>query len=123
MTGRAEVSTVNKVLILQTLVLLLAVAGFYFAKGWEEALSPGLGGLIALSANFIFAYWVQLASDKEPPEMLRFFYVAEIAKIFLTVLLFCIFFQIPGVNLWTLMLGYMAVLSVNWFALILWRNI
>ncbi len=122
MAGRADVSTVNKILILQVLVLFLVVAGFFSVGGWKNAVSPGLGGLIALLANFVFAYWVQLANDKQPREMLRFFYFAEAVKIFLTVLLFSIFFQIPGVQLLTLMLGYVAVLSVHWFALILWRN-
>ncbi len=122
MAGRADVSTVNKILILQVLVLFLAVAGFFVAGGWKDALSPGLGGLIALLANIVFAYWVQMASDKPPQEMLRYFYVAEISKIILTILLFSIFFQIPGVHLLTLMLGYVTVLSVHWFALILWRN-
>ncbi len=120
MAARADVSTVNKILILQVLVLFLAVAGFLIAGGWKDALSPGLGGLIALLANVVFAYWVQLASDKPPREMLHYFYIAEIAKIILTILLFSIFFQIPGVQLLYLMLGYVAVLSVHWLALILW---
>ena len=122
MAGRADVSTVNKILLLQVLVLFLVITGFFSVGGWENALSPGLGGLIALLANFVFAYWVHLASDKQPREMHRFFYFAEAVKIFLTVLLFSIFFQVPGVQLVTLMLGYAAVLSVHWFALILWRN-
>lgn len=122
MAAGADVSTVSKILILQVVVLIIIVAVFFLTGGWDNAKSPGLGALIALLANFLFAYWVQLASDKSPRQMLQYFYIGEVAKIFLTVVLFIIFVQFPGVQLLTFLLGYAVVLSVHWFALILWRN-
>jgi ATP synthase protein I len=122
MTAGADVSTVSKILKLQVVVLMITVAVFFLIGGWDNAKSPGLGGLIALLANFLFAYWVQLASDKSPKQMLQYFYIGEVAKIFLTVVLFILFVQIPGVQALTLLVGYAVVLSVHWFALILWRS-
>ncbi len=122
MAAGADVSTVSKILILQVVVLIITVMGFFLAGGLGNAKSPGLGGLIALLANFLFAYWVQLASNKSPRKMLQYFYIGEFAKIFLTVVLFILVVQIPGVQLLTLLIGYAVVLSAHWFALILWRN-
>jgi len=122
MAAGANVSTVSKILKLQVLVLIITVVVFILTGGWDNARSPGLGGLIALLANLLFAYWVQLASDKSPKQMLRYFSIGEATKIFLTVFLFILIVQIPGIQLLTLLLGYAVVLSVHWFALILWRD-
>jgi ATP synthase protein I len=123
MAAGADVSTVNKILILQVVVLLITVAVFFMTGGWGNARSPGLGGLIALLANFLFAFCVQLARNKSPRQMLHYFYIGEAAKIFLTVVLFIVFVQIPGIQFLTLLIGYAIVLSVHWFALIIWRNL
>jgi ATP synthase protein I len=50
------------------------------------------------------------------------FYAGETAKLILTVALFSIVLQIPAVDFLTLLIGYIAVLSVFWFALLLWRD-
>jgi ATP synthase protein I len=122
MAAGANVSTVSKILKLQVLVLIITVAVFFLTGGWDNVKSPGLGGLIALLANLLFAYWVQLASDKSPKQLRRNFCIGEAAKIFLTVFLFILIVQIPVIQLLTLLLGYAVVLSVHWFALILWRD-
>ncbi len=123
MAAGANVSTVNKVLVLQAFVLVIIILVFFLAGGLSSAKSSGLGGLIALLANFLFAYWVKLASDKSPKQMLQYFYIGEVAKIFLTVVLFIVFVQIPGIQFLTLLVGYAIVLSVHWIALIIWRNL
>ena len=122
MAAGADVSTVNKVLVLQVVVLIIIIPVFFLAGDLSSAKSSVLGGLIALLANFLFAYWVHLASDKSPRQMLQYFYIGEVAKIFLTVVLFIVFVQIPGIQFLTLLIGYAIVLSVHWIALIIWRN-
>ena len=122
MAARKEISTVNKILILQALVVSILTVGFILFASVQKAISPGLGGLVALVPNIYLASRVHVASGKSAKHILRAFYSAEVKKIFLTVALFCIVFQFPGINLLTLLLGFVAVLSVHWFALILWRD-
>jgi ATP synthase protein I len=82
-------------------------------------MSPALGGLVALMPNVYFAYRIYLAKGKSAMQVVRTFYLAEFVKICLTIALFCVVYQIPGINFLTLFIGYVAVLSVHWFALIL----
>jgi len=122
MTARKKVSTVTKIINLQALTLITITIGFFLHGGWQKATSPGLGGIVALLPNIHFAYRMYLASGKEAKQIVRSFYAAEITKIFLTAALFFFVFHFPGVEFLTLLLGYIAVASVHWFALILWRN-
>ena len=122
MAAGKEISTVSKMLILQALVILVTAMGFMLLGGWQKAMSPVLGGLVALIPNVYFAYRLYLASGKEAKIIVRTFYVSETTKILLTVALFVIVFQIRGVNVLTLLAGYIAVVSVHWVALILWRE-
>ena len=122
MAAGKEISTVNKLLILQALVMLVAANGFMLLSSWQEAVSFVLGGLVALIPNIYFAYRLHLVREKEAKIIVRSFYASETKKILLTVALFVIVFQMRGVNVLTLLLGYIAVVSVHWFALILWRK-
>lgn len=90
--------------------------------GWKNALSPFLGSIVALLPNCYVAYRLYLSRDWDAQRIVRSFYASESWKIILTATLFAIVFQIPDVNLLTLLVGYLAVLSVFWFALILWRD-
>ena len=122
MAARKKISTVSKLLILQALVMLLTVSGFMLLGGRQAALSSGLGSLVALLPNIYFAYRIHLASGKEAKVIVRTFYASETKKILLTAALFVIVFQIRGVNILTLFAGYIAVVSVHWLALIIWRD-
>lgn len=122
MTAGNVSSTVGKLLILQVVVGILVAAGFYLAGGWHRAISPALGGLAALLPNIYFAFRMYLVKGKEAKKIVRSFYAGESGKILLTALLFYLIFQVPEINLLTLLAGYMAVLSVFWFALLLWRD-
>jgi ATP synthase protein I len=119
MTDRGQFSTVKKILILQALVTIIIPIGFIIFAGLEEAMSPALGGIVALIPNIYFAYRVYLASGKPAIQLVRAFYLGEAIKISLTVALFCVVYQIPGINFLALFFAYVAVLSVHWFALIL----
>ncbi|MEE9397728.1 MAG: ATP synthase subunit I [Methylococcales bacterium] len=120
--GRKKVSTVTKIINLQALTLILITIGFFLYGGWQKAISPALGGIVALLPNGYFAYRIHLANGKEAKQVVRTFYAAEIVKIFLTAALFFFVFHVPGVEFLALLIGYIAAVSVHWFALILWRN-
>jgi ATP synthase protein I len=117
-----KVSTVSKIIILQAIVMVVATFAVFYFFGTQKALSSGLGGLVAFLPNLYFAYLVQLANGKDAEKIMRSFYVGEAKKVLLTAALFVLVFQIPEMNLLLLLMGYMAVTSVYWFALVLWRN-
>ena len=123
MTAGKKVSTVHRLLLMQALVIIVTTLGFLIFGSAQMAVSPGLGGLVAFLPNLGFAYRMQLASGKKAKQMVRSFYANEAIKIFLTAALFLIVFQVPEVNLLTLLAGYVAVVSVHWFALYLWRTV
>ncbi len=122
MAAGKKLSTVNKLLILQALVMLVTANGFLLLSSCQDAVSFVLGGLVALIPNIYFAYRLHLVREKEAKIIVRSFYASETKKILLTVALFVIVFQIREVNVLTLLFGYIAVVSVHWFALILWRE-
>lgn len=122
MAVEASHSTVAKILVLQALTIIIVTSGFFVWKGWETAKSPAYGGLIAFLPNLYFAYRIYASRMLDAKSMVRSFYASETKKILLTAALFILVFQIPQVNLMTLLAGYMSVLSVFWLALIIWRD-
>jgi len=115
-------STVGKVLYAQILVAALVAAGFLWKGGWNNAVSPLLGSGIALLPNLYFAYKIYRARHLAAQGIVNAFYAGETGKLVLTAALFTIALQSPSVNFLTLLVGYMAVLSVFWFALFYWRD-
>ncbi|MDD2759618.1 MAG: ATP synthase subunit I [Methylomonas sp.] len=117
-----QFSTVGKVLYMQVLMGLLVASGFFWAGGWQNALSPLIGSGIAILPNLYFAYKVYLARHQSAQGIVQAFYAGETVKLILTVALFSIVLQIPSVDFLTLLAGYIAVLSVFWLALFYWRD-
>lgn len=117
-----EFSTVGKVVFGQVLMAALVASGFLLIGGWKSAVSPLLGGMVAVLPNLYFAYKIYLARELGAQGVLNAFYAGETVKLILTVALFSIVLQIPSVDFLTLMAGYAAVLSVFWFALFMWRD-
>jgi len=115
-------STVGRVLYAQVLMATLVASGFLLMGGWKSAISPLLGGVVAVVPNLYFAYKVYLARHQEAQGVVNAFYTGETVKLILTAALFSIVLQIPSVNFLTLLAGYVAVLSVFWFALFYWRD-
>jgi len=115
-------STVGKILCMQVLMALLVALGFLFVGGWKNTVSPLLGSSIALLPNLYFAYKVYLARHQSAQGIVNAFYAGETTKLILTIALFTIVLQIPSVDFLTLLVGYIAVLSVFWFALFYWRD-
>lgn len=122
MTVETGFSTVGRVLYSQVLVALLVTSSYGLVDGWRAMLSPLLGGVVAIVPNLYFAYKTYLARIREPQGILRAFYTGETIKLLLTGALFALVIQIPGISFLALLASYAAVLSVFWFALLLWRG-
>jgi ATP synthase protein I len=112
-------STVVKILGYQVLVTLLVAFGFAIAYGWHQALSPLMGGLVAVIPNFYFALRTYKASGQDAKKIVRSFYVGEAGKLLLTGTLFTMVLQMPDLRILPLFVGYVAALSVFWFALLM----
>lgn len=117
-----QFSTVGRVLYAQILMAAVVALGFLLASGWKSAISPLIGSGIALLPNCYFAYKIYLARNLKAQGIVNAFYAGETVKLILTVALFSIALQIPSVDFLTLLVGYVAVLSVFWFALFYWRD-
>ena len=117
-----EFSTVRKVVFGQVLMAALVASGFLLMGGWKNAISPFLGGLVGLLPNLYFASKIYFARHSGAQGIVNAFYAGETVKLVLTAALFAAVLQIPTVNFLTLLVGYVAVLSVFWFALFWWRD-
>ncbi len=115
-------STVARILSVQVLMAIVVASGFFMSGGLEAARSPALGSLVALIPNAYFAWKIYLSRNKEAKRIVRAFYSGETGKLLLTAALFAMIFQLPDVNLLAVLAGYLAVSSVFWFALLMWRD-
>lgn len=122
MAVRNPFSTVRKIMIAQVLMAILVASGFFMQGGWSFALSPLLGALVAVLPNGYFAYRVFATRHLEAKGMVKAFYSGEAIKVLLTAAVFALVYQVPNINVLTLLVGYLAVLSVFWFALLWWRD-
>jgi ATP synthase protein I len=111
-------STVAKVLVYQ-LVFILAVSLGFAALGWQKGLSSMLGGIVAFVPNLYVALRISGSVGQEAGKILRSFYVGESVKLLLTAVLFMMIIQIPNIEILPLLAGYIAALSVFWFALLM----
>jgi len=111
--------TVSKVLAYQVAVIVVVVAGFGIAGGGHKALSSALGGLAAFIPNLYFALRIHKSAGQDARKILNSFYLAESGKLLLTAGLFVMIFQLPSIEMLPLLAGYMAALSVFWFALLM----
>lgn len=119
MTAEKKLSTVSKILALQILAILLMTTGFYIAGGWSKAISPLLGGFAAFIPNVYLAIRMAKTTGQPAQKIVRSFYAGESGKLILTAMLFYTIFQIPGIELLPLLAGYVAALSIFWFALLI----
>jgi ATP synthase protein I len=110
-------STVSKILSYQILIIIIITAGYAVVAGWQTALSPALGGAIAFIPNLYFALRIYRSAGQEAKKIVRSFYAGESGKLLLTAALFFVVFQIPNIEIIPLLAGFIAALSVFWFAL------
>lgn len=112
------VSAVTKILGYQIVIIILVSLGFVVGGG-QKALSSALGGLAAFIPNIYFALRISGTEGQDVRKILNSFYVGEAVKLFLTVAIFILIFQIPNIEFIPLLTGYTSALSVFWFALLM----
>lgn len=102
----------------QAAVILVAAAISATAGGRAAALASTLGGLACLLPQTWFAWRMFRAGPGDPPRvMLAAFYQGEMVKLALiVVMLVAIFRAWPAVPLAPLILTFIAVQAVHWFA-------
>lgn len=118
MTGW-ESSAVVKILGYQVLIIVLVAVGFALARDGRWVLSSVLGGVAAFIPNLYFALRIHKSSGQGARQVLNAFYLGESGKLLLTAVSFIIIFQIPNLEIFPLLAGYVAALSVFWFALLM----
>jgi ATP synthase protein I len=114
-----KLSTVSKILGYQILIILIIAAGFAFAGGWQQGLSSALGGAAAFVPNLYFALRIYKSSGQPARKIVNSFYAGESGKLLLTAALFIMIFKVPNIEILPLLIGYIAALSVFWFALLM----
>jgi ATP synthase protein I len=112
-------STVSKILGYQILIILIITAGFALAGGLRQGLSSALGGLAAFVPNLYLALRIFKSSGQPARKIVNSFYAGESGKLLLTAALFILIFKVPNIEILALLAGYMAALSVFWFALLM----
>ena len=122
MSGGGLFRTVRQVLQLQLLALLVVAAIAFGLGGLQQAKSGLIGGLVGFLPNAWFALkFGRLDPKKNAKQVVRTFYVGETVKLAGTALLFAVVFQIPDIQFLPLFAGFLSVMTVFWFALLL-RN-
>jgi len=103
---------------LQAGVILAAVAISAVAGGASPALASALGGAACMLPQTWFVWRMFRAGPGDPPHvMLAAFYQGEMVKLALiVVILIAVFRAWPEVPLAPLMLTFIAVQAVHWFA-------
>ena len=122
MAEKSGYSTVNKILLLQAMVIVLVTMGFWLLGSVNMVVSSLFGGMTAFLPNLYFAYRMSLVKEKSAKKIVRSFYSGESRKILMTCALFAVAFQVPNVQFVPLMACFVAVLSVFWLALILFAQ-
>ena len=122
MAEKSGYSTVNKILLLQAMVIVLVSLGFWIFGTVNMLVSSLFGGMTAFLPNLYFAYRMSLVKEKGAKQIVRSFYSGESRKILMTCALFAVAFQVPNVQFVPLMACFVAVLSVFWLALILFAQ-
>jgi len=112
-------STVRKVLICQLLIIIIGGVSLVITGEWQNAMSFVFGGLIAFIPNLYFAIQIHMVIGKEARKILNAFYLGEVGKWILTVILFVVVFNLPDIQIISLLCAYMTAISVFWFALLM----
>lgn len=120
MSASSLFKAVRRVLQLQLLTTLLALAIAWAVGGKEQGVSALLGGLVGFVPNALFALiFGRFNPKRSAGQVVKAFYLGESLKLFLTAVLFVLVFQIPGIFPLPLFATFFGVMAVFWFALLL----
>lgn len=110
----------RRVIQFQALTIVATSTLAWVFIGLAEAESVLIGGLAAFLPNIYFAIkFGRHLPKRTAQEVVNAFYVGEAVKLTLTALLFAFIFQIPGILVMPLFVGFIAVIMVFWIALLL----
>lgn len=113
--GRKET---QKIFAIQLLITLFAVAVTLIFSDARSAYSAAIGGGISIITTAYFASKIFSAGPGSPAaQIARKFFVGEVVKLALTVILFVIALQWLNVAFLPLFLTYMATLLAYWLVL------
>lgn len=117
-TAETRRRLLGRLIAAQAAVILAAIAVGGALGGRESALASMLGGLTCMLAQAWFAWRVFRVGPGDPPHaMLAAFYQGEVAKLTLIVVVLIVIFRAwPQVPLAPLVLTFVAVQVVHWFA-------
>jgi ATP synthase protein I len=121
-TVKLQISAVQKVIYAQAAVSVVIALLFYGVFGAKQASSAFVGCMVGFIPNAYFGIKILLSNGADPKKILNTFYFAELIKFVLTAVLFAVAIKIPMVEFKWLIVGYLAVISVFWFAVLIWRN-
>lgn len=115
MTGKA---TTYKIVLTQLMAALLTGFVAWAALGHAVAAAVVAGGLINVIANLCFALQVFRGGVRPADAVMRSFYVAEAAKLFLTAALFALALAVLELAPVPLLAGFVVTLAGYWLALL-----
>lgn len=112
-------STVIWVIRAQLMAAVVAIIACVIVGGIGLALSAAAGALVAYIPNLYFSLrFGRREAGRSAKLIVRDFYVGEVVKLLLTTCLFVVVFQFDGVQYVPLFSGYIWVIGVFWFALL-----
>lgn len=119
MAARRFFYVVRWVLVMQLLAALMAGLLGWAVAGHQTGMSIWLGGVVALLPNLVFAWKAGVRDDRRTArQVVSSLYGGEVTKLLLTAVLFVAIYHVPGVRVLPLLGGYVLVLTVFWFALL-----
>ena len=115
--GASRLRPVRRLLLAQAGTVAVAVVIAELTGGRHAASAAMLGGLTCLLPQVWFAWRVFAADPAKPVSMLGALYVGEGLKLASIAVAFVVIFRVwPGVPPLPLMLAFIAVQTVHWFA-------
>lgn len=116
-SGASRLRPVRRLLLAQAGTGAVAAGIAWLAGGQTAALAAALGGLTCLLAQVWFAWRVFAADPAEPAAMLGALYIGEGVKLASIAVAFMAIFRVwPEVPPLPLILAFIAVQTVHWFA-------
>jgi ATP synthase protein I len=115
MTGKASA---YKIVLTQLVLALVAGIAAWAAMGHAVGVALVAGGLINVIANLYFALHVFRGGVRPAEAVMRSFYVAEAAKLFLTAALFALALVVLKLAAVPLLIGFVVTLAGYWLALL-----
>jgi ATP synthase protein I len=115
MTGKASA---YRIVLIQLVLALVCGLMAWVAMGHASAIAVVAGGLINVIANLYFALHVFRGGVRPADAVMRSFYVAEAAKLFLTAALFALALVVLKLAALPLLIGFVVTLAGYWLALL-----